>query len=322
LTGSNPAKPYMDFSQKPWNVRAEEVPSEIFTPYGMIGAEERRCYYWLARHGLSGAGCVVDAGCFLGASTFCFAAGATAGGHKSFRGGPIIHAFDHFKAYDDYVAAAIRSHIRPIEKGEPYLDIFKTATVKYRPLIEVHPGNIFEQRWNGDPIELLFIDIAKRARLNAHVAGEFFPHLVPGRSIVIHQDYFHCWHPYIHVGMEYVADSFELIDEFVPFQSRVWRLVRPLPAEKIARLHDDDFSAEERIALLERLVARSSEKCKPMIEVVKVWQRCLDEDHAAAKADIARIRRDYGAEGRHDLWVMQILEIEQRCKDQFAALGD
>jgi len=312
----------MDFSQKPWNARAEEIPPEIFTPYGMIGPEERRCYYWLAMHGLSGAGCVVDAGSFLGASTFCFAAGAAAGGHTSFRGGPIVHAFDHFKAYDDYVAEAIRQHVRPIEKGEPYLDIFKTATVKYRPLIEAHPGNIFEQRWSGDPIELLFIDIAKRARLNAHVAGEFFPHLVPGRSIVIHQDYFHCWHPYIHVGMEFLSDWFELVDELVPFQSRVWRLVKPLPPEKIARLRDDDFGKEERIALLDRLVERSSEKCRPMMEAVKVWQHCLDEDYAAAKAGIARLRRDYGTVGRHDLWAVQISDIEQRCKDQFAALGD
>jgi hypothetical protein len=139
---------------------------------------------------------------------------------------------------------------------------------------------------------------------------------------VIHQDYFHCWHPYIHVGMEYLADQFELIDEFVPFQSRVWRLLEPLPPEKIARLRDDDFSKEERIALLERLAARSSRTCRPMMEAVKVWQRCLDGDYAAARADIARIRRDYGAAGRHDLWAVQISDIEQRCKDQFAALGD
>jgi hypothetical protein len=322
LAHSNEAKPCMDFSQKPWNARVEEIPPEIFTPYGMIGPEERRCYYWLARHGLSGAGCVIDAGSFLGASTLCFAAGAAAGGHESFRGGPVVHAYDHFKAYDAYIAEAIRKHVRPIKKGESYLDIFKTFTVKYRALIEAHPGNIFEQRWGGDPIELLFIDVAKRARLNAHVSGEFFPHLMPGRSIVIHQDYFHCWHPYIHVGMEYLADSFELIDELVLFQSRVWRLVKPLPAEKVARLRDDDFSGEERIALLDRLVERSSARCRPMMEVVRAWQRCLDEDYAAAKADLARLRRDYGVEGRHELWAKQIPEIEQRCKDQFAALGD
>jgi hypothetical protein len=59
-----------------------------------------------------------------------------------------------------------------------------------------------------------------------------------------------------------------------------------------------------------------------MMEVVKVWQLCLDEDFAAAKADIARLRRDYGVEGRHELWAKQIAEIEQRCGEQFAALGD
>ncbi len=116
--------------------------------------------------------------------------------------------------------------------------------------------------------------------------------------------------------------SFELVDELVLFQSRVWRLVEPLPAEKIARLRDDDFSSEERIALLERLAARSSEKSRPMMEVVKVWQRCLDEDYAAARADIARLRRDYGVEGRHDLWPSRSPRSSKDAVNNSRALGD
>src|SRR6202012_5380603 len=117
-------------------------------------------------------------------------------------------------------------------------------------MIASHAGNFLDQKWSGDPIEILFIDVAKTAALNAHAIGEFFPNLVPETSIVVHQDYFHCWHPHIHVSMEFLSDEFELLDEHVEFQSRVWRLVKPIPPEKIARLKADDLNLDERLALL------------------------------------------------------------------------
>jgi hypothetical protein len=310
---------FMDFTGKPWNVHADEIPPEIFAPYGMIGDEERRCYYWLARHALAGEGCIVDAGSFLGASTLCFAAGAAAAGHTSFKGGPIVHAYDYFKAYDEYVAKAISEHVRPRKKGQPYLYIFKEFTQKYEALIEPHPGNIVEQRWSGDPIELLFIDVAKRTRLNAHIAGEFFPHLVPGRSFLIHQDYMHCWHPYIHISMEFLADEFELIDEWVWFQSRVWRLKKPLPAEKIARLGNYDLTKDERLVLLDRLVEKSSPQCRAMMEAVRLWQRCLDEDYDIAGRELERLKREYPVSRNSGLGSRQILEIEERYKKLLGA---
>jgi hypothetical protein len=302
-----------DFSGKPWNARAGEIPPEIFAPFGMVGPEERRCFYWLARHALTGQGFIVDAGCFLGASTLCFASGAAAAGHRRFQDRPIVHAYDYFKAFDDYVADAIRKNVRPIGKGDGYLYIFKDHTYKYADMIEAHPGNIFDQHWDGAPIELLFIDVAKRERLNAHLAREFFPSLVPGISIVIHQDYIHAWHPYIHVSMEYLSESFEVVDEMVPHQSRVWRLTAPIPGEKLARIQAYDFSRQEREALLDRLVANSSPRCRPMMEAVRLWQICLDGDTDRAWRELARLNAAYALDGRAlHLWTRQMREIELR----------
>ncbi len=312
----------MDFSGKPWNARADEIPPEIYTPYGMVGPEERRCFYWLARYGLTGQGCVVDAGCFLGASTLCFASGAAAAGHRSFRGGPIVHAFDYFKAFDQYIADAIRKNVRRVEKGGPYLYIFKEYTEKYAAMIEAHPGNFFKQHWSGAPIELLFIDVAKRERLNAHLAREFFPHLTPG-AFVIHQDYFHCWHPYIHISMEYLADAFEVVDEHVMHQSRVWRMIAPIPEEKIARIQAYDFSKEERLALLDRMIANSSSRSRPMMQAVRLWQVCLDGDQDTARREIARLKTEYPL-GEHNfqLWARQIRDIEARLGGMASGDGD
>ncbi|MBV9692299.1 MAG: hypothetical protein JO261_01235 [Alphaproteobacteria bacterium] len=303
---------------KPWNESGETFPAAIESTYGMIGPEERRCFYWLARQN-GGAGCIVDAGSFLGASTVCFAAGADAAGRRAFGGKPIIHAYDYFKAYDDYVAEAIRKNVRPIEKGQSYLDIFMTHTAKYRAMIEVHPGNFIDHRWHGDPVELLFIDVAKRPRQNCHIATEFFPHLLPGRSIVIHQDYMHCWHPYIHIGMEYLDESFELVDEWVPHQSRVWRLARPFDKAKLARVQQDDFTAAERIALLDRLIAKSSPACRPMMEMVRVWQLCIDQNYDAAHAGIVRLKASQPAPESGTLWSKQMGQIENIIAQKTAA---
>ncbi len=300
---------HADLMAKPWRLEAD-WPAEIRAPKGMIGKEERRCYYWLGRHWLSGLGCIVDAGAFVGASTLCFAAGAAAAGRRDFNGDPLVHAYDYFKVVDDYVGEAISKDFRPIGPGESYLDIFATQTAAYADMIRAYPGDFLERRWNGTPIEVLFIDIAKTSELCAHAIQEFFPSLVPGRSVLVHQDYFHCWHPYIHIGMEFLDEEFELVDEHVPHQSRVWRLAKPIPDDKIARLAAFDFSKQERIALLDRLVLKSSAFSRPMNEVVRLWQHCLDNDLDVATADLARLRDVYEIDQRRDLWAKQALEVE------------
>lgn len=297
------------------------MPREIFDAFGMIGPEERRCFYWLARNCLSGEGAIVDAGSFVGASTLCFAAGAAAAGHTRVNGRPIVQAYDYFAAIDAYVAASISKKFRPIARGESYLDIFEAQTKAYAQLIEAHPGNFLEQRWSGDPVDILFIDVAKRANLNSHAIAEFFPHLVPGRSIVVHQDYYHCWHPYIHISMEYFGDAFEILDELVEHQSRVWRLVKPLPEDKIAHMRDYDLAKEERIALLDRLIERSSDHARPMLDVARIWQRCMDKDYAGAKRDLVTLHREYGdPKYANALFMRQAAMIERDRAEQLAAV--
>ena len=284
---------------------------DLFAPKGMVGPEERRCYFWLAKAWLSGAGCIVDAGSFLGASAFAFAAGAAASGRRDFAGRPLIHAYDYFSVVDPYVGEAITRDVRPIAEGESYLDIFAAQTAPFADMIRAHPGDFLEHRWHGDPIEILFIDIAKTQPLNSHAVGEFFGCLIPGRSILIHQDYYHCWHPYIHIEMEYLADEFELLDEHVPYQSRVWRLVKPIPSEKLARVRAHDFTKDERLALLDRLAGKSSDFFRPMIDLVKVWQlHHVERDFEAAHAGLQRMRQAYGIDGRQELWAQQALQVE------------
>jgi len=299
----------LNLKSKPWEA-GDAAPKEIYSPKGMVGPEERRCYYWLAKHWLSGQGCIVDAGAFVGASTLCFAAGAASGGRRDFNGEPLVHAYDYFEVVDEYVGETISRDFRPIKPGESYLDIFAAQVGFYIDMIRAYPGDFLSHRWRGAPIEILFIDIAKTSELCAHAAGQFFPSLIPGRSMVVQQDYFHCWHPYIHIGMEFLDEEFDLVDEHVAHQSRVWRLARPIPPEKIARLAAYDLGREERMALLDRLIEKSSPFSRPMNEVVRLWQMCLDGDQDKAEAEFARMNEAYRFEGRCELWAQQALQVK------------
>lgn len=296
---------------KPWNNLP--VPEAVYQPIGMIGPEERRALWWLAREMLND-GAIVDAGCFLGASTFCLAAGAAASPRAATRRKPIVHAFDRFKAIDAYVAESISRQVRPTETGDSYLDIFMPQVAPHGDLVRAVPGDFLEASWNEGPIDLLFIDIAKTEALNARAVGMLFPALVPGRSIVIQQDYHHCWHPAIHVTMEHLAGEFVELDELIEYQSRLWLLDRPIPAEKIRRLAQHDLGAEERLALLDQLVERSSPRSRPMMEVVRCWQRFLNSDIDGAEAGIRSLRSRFDLETTNGLRARQAREVEVRIK--------
>lgn len=298
--------------RKPW--QSEPVPGCLENPKGMIGAEERSCYYWLGKEWYSGKGYVIDAGAFVGASTFCFAAGVHASGHHRFDGKPPIHAYDFFKVVDDYVGESISRDFRPVTKGESYLDVFEYQIGRFGDLITPHPGDFMQQQWAGEPVEILFIDISKTLNLNAHVVNLFFRCLIPGQSIVIHQDYYHCWHPYIHYSMEYFRDEFELVDEHVEYQSRVWRLIKPLPKEKVDRIARNELGEEERMALLNTLIDRSSKVMKPMIEVVRLWQACMDERWDWAAKEFERLAATYDLSKGRDLWARQALEVREQIR--------
>jgi hypothetical protein len=63
----------LDLSGKPWDAAGAEIPNEIYLPKGMLGPEERRCLFWIARDHFINRGAIVDAGAFVGASAYCFA---------------------------------------------------------------------------------------------------------------------------------------------------------------------------------------------------------------------------------------------------------
>jgi predicted O-methyltransferase YrrM len=293
---------------KPWDKQKNKVPKGIYDVKGMLGEEERRLLYWLARYNFTGDGSIIDAGAFIGASAFCLAAGAA--GNPNISAKPVIHSYDLFVALDQYVADSISRDIRPLALGQPYIDIFNAQNAEHLDSIKTYSGDFLNHLWDKTPIEILFIDIAKTQELNSHILREFFPYLIPGKSIVVQQDFYHVWHPYIHVTMEYLSDYFEVIDQHVLHQSRVYRLTRKIPQEEIDRLARYDFSLEERNTLLKRSAESSNSPTREMLETIVIYDALISGDKALYESALAEFRlRHPKFESETPLWAIQATEV-------------
>lgn len=302
-------------STSPWSTPtfARSVRAPLDEPVGMLGSEERLMLHWLTREGFSGRGQVIDAGAFVGASAFALASGLAE--RTSFLDpGVKVHSFDYFQAMDRYVIDDITQKFRKIAMGDSYLDIFQRQTSAYKDWIIECPGDFSQYSWNQDKIGVLFIDICKTQNLNSRVIQNFFPHLVPNASFVVHQDFYHVWHPYIHVTMQFLRNYFEVQAHRVVFQSKLYLLREPIPAWCIGRAVSYDFSPQEKIELLDQLVHDSPPPVAQMAELIGIYQRLLDRDHVGYLAAWNRFREAWtncqGEFPRDQLWGVQALQVK------------
>jgi hypothetical protein len=234
---------------------------------GMLGLEERKLLFELARHFYTGHGAVVELGAFCGASTCCLAAGLRGNPRAA---GQRLHSYDSFIANEPYLVDFVRTQFgKALEIGQSFAAIFRHATAEFTDLIEVHEGDLLEQTWPSEvPIEILFVDIAKTLALSGKVLTEFFAHLTPGKSLVIHQDFYHPTAFYLPVVMDFLRDHFTIIEAGRDW-SVVFRLEAAVPPEKlrVASLYKFSF-VQEQVALW-RMMRRVGE---PGSEYLRISQ--------------------------------------------------
>jgi hypothetical protein len=110
--------------------------------------------------------------------------------------------------------------------------------------------------WRAGPIEILFIDIAKHWTTCDWITWQFFPHLIPGKSVVIQQDYLYsqcvAW---LHVTMEFYSDYFEYVCD-TGVNSAVFRNTRKIPQGVLREHTVASLSTAEKIELMDRAAER------------------------------------------------------------------
>jgi hypothetical protein len=253
-------------SAKPWE--GYPVPDRIYLPHGMIGFEERRMLYWLGAEHYSGSGVIVDAGAYLGASAFALASGLARSRHAGATHA-LVHSYDRFVADDDYIRNDISQRFHPVPPGYDYQGLFEFQTALCRDKIIAHRGDFIASPVPDAPIEILFVDVAKTAALNARLVEHYFTRLIPGKSVVVQQDFYQAWYPYIPITMEYFGDWFAVVDAHVAESSRLYLLTSKIPHRAIQQFLDG-LSVTQEIELLRRAIDRDSGLTQMMLRVVEV----------------------------------------------------
>jgi predicted O-methyltransferase YrrM len=230
-------------ARKPWQSRFLHVPKALDRVPTMLTPEECRMLVWLSQEYYSGAGALVELGAFVGGSTARLAYGLKSRGLQA-----RLHAFDRFEVQERHKERFLYSQgIEPFE-GSDVLTLSKTLLGELAEYVEYHKGNVLSVQWDGSPIEILFVDIAKSPEMNNHVMQTFFPALIPGRSIVIHQDYLHFQTPWLAPSMEALSDCFELI-AWTEQNSVLFLCIAPVTASALAAANFNRMPPEQVRAL-------------------------------------------------------------------------
>jgi len=251
-----------------------DIPADVFDLKTMLAKGEQAILYRLAREFVKPGHAIIDAGAFLGGSTYAFAAGLRdrSDAHL-FAGG--VTSYDQFLADEPYLREYLRDHF-------PGSGIDPAKTVSFRHLYDrqIAPvqnyvttieGSLLDQSWDhNQPVDVLFVDVCKTLPLNSFVLEHFFPALIPGRSVLIQQDFHHIFHPYIHATMEMLKEYFEIVVSGMA-ASRVYRLTREIPAAALQEVIDYTYDRSTIISALHDVVAGSAKMEKPLLRYLVPW---------------------------------------------------
>jgi len=213
-----------------------------------------------ARHAYSGRGKIVDLGCWLGATSAALADGLSGGPYAEMHG--VVEAYDLFewREWMNPIKEAIGAKV-DFRVGECFHSHVQKALASYERLVSVHKADLTSYRPPDDwQIEFLFIDAMKSWHLATSIAAHFFPHLMPGKSLVVQQDFaFH--HPVVstnHLLMWHLKDFFAPLHHVPDSCSMVFSTTRTPSLSDIPEYSPHSFN--------EREVCEAYCYCVPMVQ--------------------------------------------------------
>lgn len=210
-----------EFAARPWlAVTSADLGPALNVPT-MLTPEEGLLYHWLGRR-VVGDGAVVDLGAYAGGSAARLLSGLAAAGR-----GNLVHSYDRFRSSRAFWARYMPDEPLPATDDADLLPVVRRHLAPWDGQVELHIGDIGGQHWTGGPIEVLSVDAAKGSAMADHIAAEFFPALVPGRSILVQQDYLMAVQPWLCAQMVGLRDQF-LPLAFVPKVGMVFLCIAPV----------------------------------------------------------------------------------------------
>jgi hypothetical protein len=238
------------FATRPWATSPPPRDPDMDAVPTMLAQEERDFYHWLTSSWTQDAGDVVDLGCYLGGSTARLAAGHAAGRKTS-----TIHAYDRFTSDERTKERILYRQGIPPFAGNDIFPISQRLLAPWSDRVRLRRGEIEAIGWDGGPIELLVVDAFKKADLTDVMTDQFYPWLIPGKSLILHQDYLHWSQPWVAAQMELLGEAVTPV-AFARDDTVAWLVEQPLTPAKLTAARVAALSDAELLDLLAKAEAR------------------------------------------------------------------
>jgi hypothetical protein len=276
--------------RRPW--RDVPLPPDATGIPTMLSKLERRLLYSLARD-YAGEGAIVDAGSFLGGSTAALLAGVR--DRPEPWSGPSVASYDLFQV-DEYMIPKFFADDRSLELGDSFRPRFDAHVARFGDVPHVvHEGDITKLGWSDGPIDVLFLDILKSWEINDAVLRDFFPSLVPGRSVIVHQDYGWGDTPWIPVTVELMRESLVLLD-WMEWGTHVFFVAEELPAELLGH-GVAVLELDRKVQLVEDAARRAEGWVLGMLEISRALLIADRDGPDAALAELDAIAARHSQRG-------------------------
>ncbi|MFD3841290.1 hypothetical protein ACFWWC_34260 [Streptomyces sp. NPDC058642] len=257
-------------------------------PYTQCSAWELQFLYLVGRHHLTGRDRIVELGSGGGGSTYALALGLSESPVFDPKSGR-LHAYDFFRVGKGTFASEkfFDSGHRPGDDNS-FLDDFKGRLAPFLPFLEIHAGDLWQTSDPEDtsPVEFLHIDIAKTARVFRCVSERFLTRMRPG-TVVLHQDFAGPRLPWLHHSTGALLPYIEIAGP--PIRSTLaFEVTKPVPADVLERITEDDYTVDEKLALISAVQERIDRDhtggipFKSVLELSKAYVAHYDGQHRRA----------------------------------------
>ncbi|MFI8530609.1 hypothetical protein ACIGMX_10195 [Streptomyces aquilus] len=263
-----------------------ELPENL--PYTQCSTWELEFLYLLGRHHLTGQGQIVELGSGGGGSTYALALGLSESPVFDTRKGR-LHAYDFFRVGKGTFASEkfFDSGHKP-DDDNSFLADFERRLGPFLPFIEIHAGDLWQTSDPEDttPVEFLHIDIAKTARVFRCVSERFLSRMQVG-TVVLHQDFAGPRLPWLHHSTGALLPYIEIAGP--PIRSTLaFEVTKPVPADVLKRITEDDYTVDEKLALISAVQDRIDRDhtggipFKSVLELSKAYVAHYDGQHRRA----------------------------------------
>jgi len=239
--------------------------------YSMTTDNELELLETYARDRFTGAGRIVDLGCWYGATTMSLARGLAENTRaKSFRS---VDAIDLFEWHEWMNPNADRVNLpKRYRTGDNFYEDVRDLLRPYGSLVRVEKQNLLTYVPPPDPIEFLFVDAMKNWELAQAIVSNFFPLLLPETSYVVQQDFAY-YFPEIatnHLIMWRLRDCFRCVHHVRRSCSVVFRCVKSVDPARLPVFTPDLFTPEMIDEAYDYSFACVSRDARIMLEVAKL----------------------------------------------------